>query len=432
MFERILFIVMMSLSYSATVLANNSIWLGDWVGVSTTSNEKTLMILHIEEEANHLKASMTLPDLGVSSWPVIKLETYNNTLRIELPSDSGIQVLTLVLNNAELRGTWQESRDPELAKVNLQRSTQGSVISEERLLVRGPAGKIGVSIIRPQTNRPVPAIVFVHGSGPQPRDANRYDAQRFANMGIAAVIFDKRGVGETQGIFEEADFEDLAADAIAVAKYMQAQTFISKVGFTGHSQGGWISTLAASLWDKSAFVITISGPAVSPSRETQWDVVQKLRKYGAGAKAEDIARELIVLWHQGIRSGDWPNFEKAYAKAKKQPWFKSSGLELFRQQPEQTINYYRSFMDYEPLPAIRKMTAPYLSILALEDESIDAQESIDILHTLVKKDVTVKVYEGFDHSLRSLGQDGRIMRWPERPEDFYDKQSRFIFLAVTQ
>ena len=229
-----------------------------------------------------------------------------------MPSDSGIQILTLTLNNAERRGTWQESKDPEQAKVILQRSTKRSVISEERLLVEGPAGKIGVSIIRPHTNHPVPAIVFVHGSGPQPRDANRYDAQRFADMEIAAVIFDNRGVGETQGIFEDADFEDLAADAISVAKYIQAQTFISKVGFTGHSQGGWVSTLAASLWDKIAFVITISGPAVSPSRETQWDVVQKLRKSGAGTGPEANARELIALWHQGIRCGDWPSFDKAY------------------------------------------------------------------------------------------------------------------------
>jgi hypothetical protein len=141
MLERRLLIVMLSLSYQATVLANNSIWLGDWAGVSTTSNEKTRMILHIEEVATQLKASMTLPDVGVSGWPVIKLETYNNTLRIELTSDSGIQILTLTLNNAEPKGTWQESRDPEQAKVILQRSNQRLLFSEELYWWKAQQGK---------------------------------------------------------------------------------------------------------------------------------------------------------------------------------------------------------------------------------------------------------------------------------------------------
>ena len=84
------------------------------------------------------------------------------------------------------------------------------------------------------------------------------------------MIYDKRGVGNSEGMWHGADFEDLARDGIAAAEFFLTEYDLKYVGFFGHSQGGWIGPLAATLWDKTSFVISSAGPAVSPAREAQW------------------------------------------------------------------------------------------------------------------------------------------------------------------
>ena len=54
-----------------------------------------------------------------------------------------------------------------------------------------------------------PAVIFLHGSGPEGRWANRYLAQKFAEHGIVALIYDKRGVGQSTGDWQKATFEVL-------------------------------------------------------------------------------------------------------------------------------------------------------------------------------------------------------------------------------
>lgn len=44
------------------------------------------------------------------------------------------------------------------------------------------------------------AVVFVHGSGKQTRDL--FLAERFAQDGIAALVYDKRGAGKSGGSYE--------------------------------------------------------------------------------------------------------------------------------------------------------------------------------------------------------------------------------------
>src|SRR5580700_11228965 len=58
-----------------------------------------------------------------------------------------------------------------------------------------------------------PAVVLFHGSGPQPRDETT--ARWFAAQGIAALAYDKRGVGESSGDFRQVPFTDLCGDGLA-------------------------------------------------------------------------------------------------------------------------------------------------------------------------------------------------------------------------
>ncbi len=85
-------------------------------------------------------------------------------------------------------------------------------------------------------------------------------------------------------------------------------------------------------------------------------------------------------------------------------------------------------MDYDPIPALQRLRAPLLALLSPDDESIDAVETAAILKTLVKSgtDITIKLYPGYDHTMRRLSAGGVAPRWPELPTDYFDVQSAFI------
>jgi dienelactone hydrolase len=117
------------------------------------------------------------------------------------------------------------------------------------------------------------AVVFVHGSGKQSR--NLHWAQRFADAGIAALVYDKRGAGSSGGDYEERhgvgerNLSLLADDALAALRRLSSHPAVKgkQTGLAGISQAGWIAPLAAGRSDEVKFLVMWSGPVCKVSEE---------------------------------------------------------------------------------------------------------------------------------------------------------------------
>jgi pimeloyl-ACP methyl ester carboxylesterase len=117
------------------------------------------------------------------------------------------------------------------------------------------------------------AVVFIHGSGPQARGLHW--AERFAQAGIAALVYDKRGAGKSGGVYEgeqsvsEKNLALLADDAVAALHVLAAHEKLKAVptGFAGISQAGWIAPLAADRTRLARFLLLWSGPVCQVSEE---------------------------------------------------------------------------------------------------------------------------------------------------------------------
>lgn len=129
------------------------------------------------------------------------------------------------------------------------------------------------AIVWPAQSPPVAAVVFVHGSGPQTRDLRL--ARRFAHRGIAALVYDKRGVGKSGGTYEREqsvtgmNIALLADDAAAALDALadRASQHTRNVGFAGISQAGWIVPLAAAKARRARFLLLWSAPVCKVSEE---------------------------------------------------------------------------------------------------------------------------------------------------------------------
>ena len=118
---------------------------------------------------------------------------------------------------------------------------------------------------------PQAAIVLVHGSGQEKR-MNRF-AERLATSGITVLSYDKRGVGESAGIYagpevgtnnvDSANLNLLAKDASAAVNKLQELAQDLPIGLIGFSQAGWIIPIAATLNPSVDFMVLFSGPTIT-------------------------------------------------------------------------------------------------------------------------------------------------------------------------
>ena len=129
------------------------------------------------------------------------------------------------------------------------------------------------SVVLPAQQPVRAAVVFIHGSGPQARNLDL--GQRFADAGIAALVYDKRGAGHSGGEYEarqsvsERNLSLLADDAVAALRALARLPTMAGVplGFAGISQAGWIAPLAAQRNPHAQFLLMWSGPVCKVSEE---------------------------------------------------------------------------------------------------------------------------------------------------------------------
>lgn len=151
------------------------------------------------------------------------------------------------------------------------------------------------TVLLPSGAGPFPALVFLHGSGPQVRGGFERFAKEFASLGIASLYYDKRGTGDSKGAWVTSSLDDLANDAVAAVNHLKAMKEIdaSRIGFWAVSQGGWVAPLAASKVPDTAFLVVVSGGAVTPRESEMFAYRGHFRKMGLSPA--DTTKAMSVL-----------------------------------------------------------------------------------------------------------------------------------------
>ena len=147
------------------------------------------------------------------------------------------------------------------------------------------------------------AVVIVHGSGQEKRMIDF--ATTLANNGIAVLTYDKRGVGESAGIYagpevgtNNVDFSNLnllSLDASAavntLSKYLSNDQI--SIGLTGGSQAGWIIPLTAEKNKKIKFMTIFSGALITVKEQLRFQFYTNGNKNFWDSHSEEETRKHI-------------------------------------------------------------------------------------------------------------------------------------------
>jgi pimeloyl-ACP methyl ester carboxylesterase len=243
------------------------------------------------------------------------------------------------------------------------------------------------------------AGVLMHpGSGPSDRDNDVLFPpirEHLLGAGIAVCSFDKRGVGGSAGSWLDAGIAEQAEDLLAALAVFESESLRGlPIGLFGHSQGGWVVVEAAGRGASVAFVITNSGPGVSPARQERYSLTSKLTD---GREAEALATYDAVV----AVMRECPTLDKGVARleAADVPYRELPGLE-FVFEDEAIWRLFAEISDYDPAPALSRIAAPVLALFGGADKITPTQESVVALRAAVRPELLqVEVFPEGDHRL---------------------------------
>lgn len=201
---------------------------------------------------------------------------------------------------------------------------------------------------------PKAGILLVHGSGQELR--MKEFATTLAKRGYTVLTYDKRGVGESEGVYagpevgtnniDSTNLDLLAEDVNAAVNVLsqKIKNKKTKIGLMGFSQAGWIIPIAANKNKKIDFMVIFSGALISTKEQLRF---------------------------QFYTNGD-TDFWKKHTE------------EDAREHIKNDTDRYE-FINTDPVYTLNKLSIPGLWIFGGKDIQVPVNLSIEILEELNKK-----------------------------------------------
>ena len=296
---------------------------------------------------------------------------------------------------------------------------------QEDVLIWNGGIALAGTLTRPKTGSGFGAVVLLPGSGPVNRDEEAFGwkpfrvlADHLTRRGLAVLRCDSRGVGGSGGTAYHYGLGDVAADALAAVHYLKSRPDIDhrRIGICGHSQGGIVAPLCAAQSDDVSFIVCLSGTGL-PGEATFFSQQGAISRAEGATDAEwqeDLGnlRIFVGLVRTGAARTDLEPVVHAMVsrQIQRQTRGTDSPSEKGSSELESKVDcilsgyntpWFRSFLDYDPRPALFKVKCPVLLIFGELDMQVPAEENrramVQALLQGNHHDFLVKTFPGANH-----------------------------------
>ncbi|HSE53203.1 MAG TPA: hypothetical protein VLB00_13500, partial [Gemmatimonadales bacterium] len=221
-------------------------FLGEWSGVADRRPDAGLPVgvrLTVQPAGDSVRVLISLPesrmvDLAIPSpySDSVSVTLADGLLRAEWTPDIGLGFIgNLGVPRDDERITIAVRRRGDALTGEIRITSYRSPVTlvravpppRERSIAFHSSGdslRLGGMLVLPEGRGPFPAMVWVTGSDPDTRLAWAYEARVLAARGIASLLYDKRGVGESSGASHDlASWDDLAGDVEGALGYLRSR-----------------------------------------------------------------------------------------------------------------------------------------------------------------------------------------------------------------
>lgn len=287
----------------------------------------------------------------------------------------------------------------------------GTVGREQTLQVRAGVVTLAATLTRPERGERAPLVILMPGSERMSRSFYGKVAARFVSAGLAAVVWDRRGEGESGGSWDSTQsITRIADDALLV---LQAAKRLPGVDSTavvvwGLSQGGWSGTRLAATAPNVVAAVLFSDPALPTYEENlneRWWQLQLEQGFSQQEADEitDVRRELWRYYRTGVKPD---GFSALWSATQTKPWFERMKWHRYEPTPDsmsaERLADFRRF--YDPTADMRGTVAPVLRLYGREDRHIRSDRSLAAAraaYTGMARDTAFRMYDDRGHGLQS-------------------------------
>jgi fermentation-respiration switch protein FrsA (DUF1100 family) len=232
----------------------------------------------------------------------------------------------------------------------------------------------------------VPVVVIIAGSGPTDRNANgplintnayAQLAWGLAQVGVASLRYDKRGIGETGGVGDpsQLSMDDYVADAKRAAERVARDSRFGPVFMLGHSEGAGLGLMAANRGAPVSGVIMVA-PQGRPITEVLHEQLAR-QIDSAGVRQFDAA---FARYLRGEEPGAFP---PATAPLLSPP----------------LRRYMQSMAAYDPCAEAKRFGGPLLVVQGTTDLQVSMKDAEAIYAAQPR--ATLARLDGVNHVLKS-------------------------------
>lgn len=286
----------------------------------------------------------------------------------------------------------------------------------EEVTIPGGDIKLHGQLYLPKKPGPHPAIVYMHGGGNNYdllMSSPKYYAPRLAHCGYAALIYDKRGTGESGGVFHESTYDDYISDAGHAADFLAKHKQIDpeKIGVYGGSQGGRLAPLVATRFPCVSFAISASGPVGTLADHANFNMEYALKVRGY---EDTTIEQVMALWrkhHAAWESLDPRELDQVAEEIiKKRKYIDTFALPNTRQEffADSNLFFLRpvyNSMSRDYLSELANLYVPWLALYGELDAVINVPESVENIKKQMaaagNSDSEIIIFENVGHSFQN-------------------------------
>lgn len=307
-----------------------------------------------------------------------------------------------------------------------------AIVQEEKVF-RNAGAELSGTLFLPRGGKALAAVVVTHSASLPLRSQPLYRhlTEMLPPLGIAVLVYDRRGSGKSGGDLKASDYTLLADDAVAAARTLASDPRIDprRVGIWGLSQGGWLALLAASRSPQIAFAVSASAPVVTPDVQMIFLAANILRVNGYSQADIDKAiatRKAVDDYMRGTI--DRSAAQHALDAAKEQPWFKL--IYMSETVGDRATSRWRREIAHDPAQTLEKVKVPVLMIYGAADPVVPVATSAGHLRALAADhpNIELAVIAGADHHMETSA-DPRTQLDPARSDERPEAPEYFAILA---